>query len=118
MTQPSSSSTAGAYAPESLSRTEADKLGGPTMIDFGANWCGICQAARKHIEAALQAHPSVRHIKVEDASGRPLGRSYGIKLWPTLVFLDNGREVGRLVRPTDAQAVAEQLARIDASATA
>ena len=50
------------------------------------------------------------HIKVEDGSGRPLGRSYRVKLWPTLVFLRDGVEVARLVRPTDAATVSQALA--------
>jgi thioredoxin 1 len=41
----------------------------------------------------------VRHIKVEDASGKRLGRSFDAKLWPTLIFLQDGREVARVVRP-------------------
>jgi len=41
----------------------------------------------------------LRHIKVEDASGKRLGRSFNVKLWPTLVFLADGREVARVVRP-------------------
>jgi thioredoxin 1 len=60
----------------------------------------------------------VRHVKVEDGSGRPLGRSYRVKLWPTLVFLRDGQEVARLVRPRDAQAISDALAAIDAPASA
>jgi thioredoxin 1 len=44
----------------------------------------------------------VRHIRVEDGRGRPLGRSFRVKLWPTLVFLKDGKEVARLVRPSGA----------------
>jgi thioredoxin 1 len=54
----------------------------------------------------------VRHFKIADASGKPLGRSFGVKLWPTLVFLKDGTEVARLVRPRDAGAIDEALARI------
>ncbi len=43
----------------------------------------------------------MRHIKVEDGKGRPLGRSFKVKLWPTLVYLENGMEVGRVVRPNN-----------------
>jgi len=43
----------------------------------------------------------VRFIEVEDGRGRPLGRSFGVKLWPTLLFLRDGEVVRRLVRPTD-----------------
>ena len=58
----------------------------------------------------------MQHIKVEDGSGQPLGRSFGIKLWPTMVFLKDGREVARLVRPTRPQEVAEAFNSIDQAA--
>ena len=57
-------------------------------------------------------HDSVRHIKIEDGPGRKLGRSYRIKLWPTLVFLKDGIEIARLVRPDDAGAVRQALTQI------
>jgi len=55
----------------------------------------------------------VRHIKIADASGRRLGRSFGVKLWPTLVFLRDGKESARLVRPAAAGAIRKALAHID-----
>jgi thioredoxin 1 len=51
------------------------------------------------LAAGLAQHPRVRLIRVEDGRGRPLGRSFQIKLWPTFIFLNQGREVARLVRP-------------------
>jgi thioredoxin 1 len=36
---------------------------------------------------------------VEDGRGRPLGRAYRVKLWPTLVLLCDGQEIARAVRP-------------------
>jgi thioredoxin 1 len=80
-------------------RAEIDALAGVTLLEFGTSWCGHCRAARPFIAAALAAHRWVRHVKVEDGSGQPLGRSFGVKLWPTLVFLVEGQEVARLVRP-------------------
>jgi thioredoxin 1 len=49
---------------------------------------------------------------VEDGNGQPLGRSFGVKLWPTLVFLADGREAARLVRPRGARAIEQALERI------
>jgi len=80
-------------------RQEVDSLAGLTLLEFGASWCPHCRAAQPHIAAALKAHSNVRHIRVEDGSGRPLGRSFRVKLWPTLVLMDNGREKARVVRP-------------------
>ncbi|HCE07864.1 MAG TPA: thiol reductase thioredoxin [Oxalobacteraceae bacterium] len=94
-------------------RVEIDRLEGPTVIEFGAPWCGHCLAAQPLLAAAFADHPRVRHIKIEDGRGRPLGRSFKVKLWPTLVFLDHGREAARLVRPGDADLIRQALAQID-----
>jgi len=101
------------FASPEPSRAEIDSLAGPAVVEFGTGWCGYCRAAQPLLESAFDAHPAVRHIKVEDGKGRPLGRSFRVTLWPTLVFLRDGREVARLVRPTDAAAIGEALARID-----
>jgi thioredoxin 1 len=83
-------------------RAEVDALTGPTLLEFGATWCGWCRSIQGPLAASLAKHPGVRHIRVEDGPGRPLGRSFRVKLWPTLVFLQDGREVSRLVRPAGA----------------
>jgi len=102
------------YAETEPRREEVDGLAGPALLEFGSPWCGYCRAAQPLLERALADHPGVRHIKVHDASGRRLGRSYRVKLWPTLVFLRDGAEVARLVRPSDARAIGEALERIEA----
>jgi thioredoxin 1 len=93
------------YTANAPTRAEVDALGGATVIEFGANWCGICAGAQPAITASFSAHPAVRHLKIEDGPGRPLGRSFGVKLWPTLVFLRDGVEVARVVRPADAKQI-------------
>jgi thioredoxin 1 len=80
-------------------RAEVEAMAGPVVVEFGAGWCPYCQALQPYLAAALQSHPDVRHVKVEDGKGKPLGRSFGVKLWPTLVFLRDGREVQKSVRP-------------------
>ena len=101
------------YSAKEPPREEVDRLAGPTLLEFGNGWCGHCRAAQPRIAAALEGHPGVRHIKIADASGKPLGRSFRVKLWPTLVFLDAGKEVARLVRPQETEAIAAALSRID-----
>ncbi len=102
------------YATTEPSRAEVEALAGATVLEFGAPWCGICRAAQPLLATAFDSHPHVRHLKIEDGPGRPLGRSYRIKLWPTLVFLRDGQEVARLVRPGDVTSIAQALKQIDA----
>ena len=95
-------------------RSDIDALAGPTLLEFGTSWCGHCRRAQPLIAEALAAHPEVRHIKVEDASGKRLGRSFGVKLWPTLVFLKDGKEIEKLVRPASVDEIARALEAIGA----
>ncbi len=98
-------------------REALDHSRGPVLLEFGTPWCGHCARAQPLLEAALAAHPGVLHLKVEDGLGRRLGRSFGVKLWPTLVFLRDGAEVARLVRPHDRAAIEEALAQMDAQSS-
>lgn len=81
-------------------REAVDQMSGPVVLEFGASWCPHCQAIQPEMAVALAAHPNVQHIKVEDGKGKPLGRSFRVKLWPTLVFVRDGQVVSQLVRPS------------------
>jgi len=91
-----------AYDTAQPERSAIDAQPGVVALDFGTNWCGYCQAAEQYIEAALAPYAQVKHIKVEDGPGRLLGRSFRVKLWPTVVVLKDGQEVARVVRPNGA----------------
>ena len=89
------------YRPEAPERSEVDAIPGLLLLEFGANWCGHCQAAQPAIQSVLAKHPDLDHRKIEDGPGRRLGRSFRVKLWPTLILLKDGQEVARTVRPSD-----------------
>lgn len=102
-----------AYAEVEPKREEVDAMPGPTLVEFGTPWCGHCRRAQPLIAEAMSAHPNVRHIKVSDASGKRLGRSFKVKLWPTLVFLRDGKEAAKLVRPGSTEEIKEALSQIE-----
>ena len=87
---------------------------GPVVVEFGTDWCGYCRAASRFIEPALADRPDITRVRAEDGKGRPLGRSFRVKLWPTLVFLRDGVEVARVVRPGNRAVIDEAIARLDA----
>ena len=100
------------YAHTDLTRAEVDNWPGTAVLEFGANWCGHCQGAQPLLQEAFGDCAGVRHVKVEDGPGRHLGRSFRVKLWPTLVFLKDGVEVAREVRPESAEPIRAALQRI------
>jgi thioredoxin 1 len=96
-----------AYSQKAPSRAEVDTLPGATVLEFGTDWCGYCRGAQASISKAFEPHTGIRHLKIEDGPGRPLGRSFKVKLWPTLIFMRDGAEVARVVRPANATEIAE-----------
>jgi thioredoxin 1 len=100
------------YRTTGPSRAEIDAMPGSVVVEFGTDWCGYCQAAQPLIADAFADFPNVARIQIEDGPGRPAGRSFGVKLWPTLIFLSDGHELTRVVRPGDARTVSRALAEL------
>jgi len=87
------------YAAQEPTRDEVDALRGPVLVEFGTPWCPHCQAIQSDLRRLLDGHPQVTHIKVEDGRGKPLGRSFRVKLWPKLVFMRDSQVVQQSARP-------------------
>lgn len=121
------------YTPVHPTRAEVGALPGKVVIEFGVDWCPHCQRAAGPVAAALAtaglrvadrtgtavscggtpvaaAADTLQYWRLEDERVRPLGRSFKVKLWPTLLFLQDGVEVARVVRPTT---VAEIMAGLE-----
>lgn len=99
------------HAASEPTRADVDALSGLTVLEFGTAWCPHCIGAQPLLREALAARDDVRHLKIEDGPGRPLGRSYRIKLWPSVLLLRDGVEVARAVRPTVREDVEALLAQ-------
>lgn len=99
------------YIGNAPSPEQVGQLDGLTVIEFGTPWCGYCQVVQPALERVLAQRHTVRHLKIEDGRGRRLGRFFRVKLWPTLIVLQEGEEVARLVRPTSDAAIEATLAQ-------
>lgn len=65
------------------------------VLDFYAPWCGPCKAAEKTIfETASKLGLDVEKVNVEDR--RSVFDAFGVKTVPTLVVVEDSKEVGRL----------------------
>lgn len=93
-------------------REELESSKGPTVVEFGTPWCGYCKAAQPLISDVIGQATGVWHVRVEDGKGKRLGRSYQVRLWPTLIFLKDGEEQARCVRPESRQALEAALKSI------
>ena len=89
------------YREDVPTREEIDQTTGLLLLEFGANWCGHCQALSTTVEALLSKQPHVEHLRVAHGRGKKLGRSFRVKLWPTFIFLHDGQAMAELVQPTD-----------------
>lgn len=88
------------YVDEEPTRAEIDQSAGLFLLEFGAGWCGYCQATSGAVEELLSTRPQVQHLRIADGRGKPLGRSFRVKLWPTFVLLQDGQVLTQLVRPS------------------
>jgi Thiol-disulfide isomerase and thioredoxins len=101
------------YQETEPSLAEVEAFIGPAVIEFGNSWCGFCQGAQPYISAAMANHPELPHLHIADGRGKPLGRAFKVKLWPTLIFLQDGQEVARVVRPETTEVINQALAQLN-----
>ena len=74
------------------------KSGKPAMIDFFAVWCGPCKMLTPLVEdLAARYDGRVTVAKVDVDEQRELAIRYRVMSVPTVLFLKDGKEVGRKV---------------------
>ena len=100
------------YTTDEPAREALYDIAGPAVIEFGAPWCPWCQAAQPLIAEAFEGAQELPYFRIEDGKGRPLGRAFRVKLWPTMIFLRDGEEVTRCVRPESAAPLEQALAKV------
>lgn len=87
--------------------------GQPAMIDFSAVWCGPCQILAPVMEKLAEQYDGKAVVaKVDVDEQQMLAIQYGVMSVPTVLFLKNGEEVGRLVGVQPAETYAQTLDKL------
>jgi thioredoxin 1 len=81
----------------------------PTLVDFGAEWCGPCKIIGPAVEAIAEDYDGKLRVAKMDVDANPkTPQGLGIMGIPTLILFKSGVEVTRIVgyRPKEALAQA------------
>lgn len=68
---------------------------GNVILDFYADWCNPCKRFSPIFDAIAAQMPQFTFIKINRDSFRDLAQLYNITSIPTLIFLRDGKEIGR-----------------------
>ncbi|MGV7167843.1 thioredoxin family protein [Xanthomonas citri] len=103
------------YAAQAPERSAVEAQTGLQVLEFGTDWCGHCIAVQPLLQKLLGGYEAIDYRKIEDGKGRPLGRSFRVTLWPTIILLRDGQELARAVRPQTREDLQDLLSVLDAA---
>lgn len=90
---------------------EQTRKEGKNLFVFGANWCPDCVRINPFLDTLSEEFAErIKIFKVSIDSAQNLKESLGIRKIPTLIFYNNGTEIGeRLIEPNNRDSIANAL---------
>ena len=67
------------------------------LLDFWATWCGPCQMIAPVLEEIAAENESITVAKVDVDEQRELAIQFGIASIPTLIVMDKGEPVAKMI---------------------
>ena len=77
--------------------TEVIKCEKKVLIDFYADWCGPCQKISPIVDKFAEEHSEIKVVRIDIDAQEELADRYNIRSIPTLVVIENGEEINRVI---------------------
>jgi thioredoxin 1 len=77
--------------------TEVIKSEKKVLIDFYADWCGPCQKLSPIVDKFAEEHSEIKVVRIDIDAQEDLADRYNIRSIPTLVVIENGEEINRVI---------------------
>lgn len=79
------------------------------LVDFFASWCGPCRMVSPIVDAIAEERSDIKVVKINVDDSPELASRFGVMSIPTLVVIEGGREVNRLMGARPKEAILEAL---------
>ena len=79
------------------------------LLKFEAEWCSQCKALKPTLTNVLEEFPDVELVTVDCEVDEAETLKYQIRSMPTLIYLKDNREIGRLSGAVPADKIRELL---------
>ena len=67
------------------------------LIDFYATWCEPCKTLKPVLEEISKENDNIKIVEIDVDKCQDLAMKYGISAMPTLIVIENGKEVKRSI---------------------
>jgi thioredoxin len=82
---------------------------GRIALDFFGEWCGPCQKMLPIYTKLDKSMDDITFYKVDVDKNRDAAMQFGVRAIPTVVIIENGKEIGRFSGSMTEEAVKEKL---------